>query len=174
MDVGQPIIASLIFEDQAGVLDAEQVEQGGVEVEKAHRVFRHIVSKVIRLAVTDPAADAAAGQPDGETFRMMIAADAGGVDVALSIDGAAKYAAPDHHRVLQQPALLEVDEQGGARLIDIVTLAFDLLGQIKMLVPPFVIKLDEAHVAFGQAPGQETIGGKGAWLLRFRPVELER
>ena len=42
-----------------------------------------------------------------------------------------------------------------------------------MLIPALVIELDEAHVALGEAPGQQAVGGVGPRLARLLTVELE-
>ena len=45
--------------------------------------------------------------------------------------------------------------------------------QVAVLVPAAVEDLDEPHVALGQPPGQQAVGGKRAGLARIRPVKLE-
>ena len=99
---------------------------------------------------------------------MMVAAVVGGREVALAIDRAAELAAPDHQRVVQQAALLEVLDQRGRGLVGVAALAANLLGQRGVLVPAHVEELDEAHAALGQPPGQQAVGGKRARLARRR------
>ena len=43
-----------------------------------------------------------------------------------------------------------------------------------MLVPTAMEQLNETHAAFGKSSRQKAIGGVGARLARFGPVEVER
>ena len=47
------------------------------------------------------------------------------------------------------------------------------VGQVAVLVPAHVIKLDEPHAALGQAAGQQAVGGVAAGLLNVGAVEVE-
>ena len=66
-----------------------------------------------------PRLDAAAGHPHGEAARMVVAAVVVLREPALAVDGAAKLAAPDDERVVEQAALLEVLDEAVAGLIDV-------------------------------------------------------
>jgi len=55
------------------VVDAEQMQEGGVQVMNVHRFSVTIVAVVIGRAVDDAALHAAAAHPDGEAARMMVA-----------------------------------------------------------------------------------------------------
>ena len=65
-----------------------------------------VVAEVVGFAERHARLDAAAGQPDGEAARMMVAAVVGRRELALAVDRAAEFAAPDDQRVVQQAALL--------------------------------------------------------------------
>src|SRR5262249_29770364 len=73
-DTGQLGVEAVGFEGQAFVVEAEQVQHGGVEVANVDRVFRDVVREVAGLAVNRARLDAAAGHPHGEAARMMVAA----------------------------------------------------------------------------------------------------
>src|SRR5690606_19326054 len=82
----------------------------------------------------------------------------------LAHGGAAEFAPPDHQRILEHAALLEVGHQGGARLIDLSALVLEALVEGLLLVgavgiPAPVEQLDEADPALGQSPRQEAIVG---------------
>ena len=62
----------------------------------------------------DAALDAAAGHPDGEAERMMVAAVG-----AFGAGRAAELGGPHDERFVEQAALLEVVEQAGDRLVDL-------------------------------------------------------
>ena len=53
---------------------------------------------------------------------MMVAAVIGVRQLALAIDRAAEFAAPDHQRVVQQAALLQVLDQRRRGLVDALAL----------------------------------------------------
>jgi hypothetical protein len=74
MHVSEAVMPALKFEGQSRVIDAEAVHQRGVQVMHVDGVTRDIVAVIIGLAVSHAGLDSAAGHPDGETARMMIAA----------------------------------------------------------------------------------------------------
>ena len=92
---------------------------------------------------------------------------------ALRITGAPKFAAPNHEGVVKHAALFEVFDECGAGLVGFAGLDLDAGGQIVVLVPALMIKLDEADAAFGQAAGEEAVGGVGAGLAAVGTVKLE-
>ena len=83
-----------------------------------------------------PRLDAAAGQPDGEAARMMVAAVVVGGQLALAVDGPAELAAPDDQRVVEQAALLQVRDQRRATAWSVSRhWPGDLLGQVRCAGP---------------------------------------
>ena len=111
VDVGQTVVAALELVSQAGVVDAQAVENGGVQVVNVHRVLDNVVTEFVGVAVSDARLDPAAGEPDRETPRMVVAAVIFGGQRALAIDRAAEFSAPDDQGVVKQPALLQVGDQ---------------------------------------------------------------
>ena len=102
VDVGQAVVAALELVRQPRVVDAQAVQDRGVQVVDVDRVLGDVVAEVVGLAVGDPGLDAAAGQPDGEAAGMVVAAVVVGGQRALAVDGAAEFAAPDDQRVVEQ------------------------------------------------------------------------
>ena len=78
MHVGQAVMPALVRESQPGVVDAQAMQQGGVQVVDVDRIPDDVVPEVVGGAVGDPGPDAPAGQPDGEAAGMMVAAVAVG------------------------------------------------------------------------------------------------
>ena len=70
--------------------------------------------------------------------------------------------------------MLEVLDERGAGLVGFAGLGADAGGEIVMLVPTLVVKLDETDAALGQAAGEETVGGEGAGAFAVLPVKLKR
>ena len=56
---------------------------------------------------------------------------------------------------------------------DLEALAGQLLGQNRVVIPAPVKQLDKPHSAFGQAAGQQAVGGEGSGLFGVRAVEVE-
>ena len=81
----------------------------------------------------------------------MIAAIVVGGHLALAIRGAPELAAPDHQRVLEQPAALEIHHQRGGWLISLLALARDAARQSAVLIPTLMKELYEANAAFDEA-----------------------
>ena len=71
-----------------------------------------------------PGFDAAAGEPHGEGVDVMVAAD--GVAV-FAHRRAAEFAAPDDERVVEQAALLQVEHERGAGLVDVAADFFEVV-----------------------------------------------
>src|SRR5690349_10213884 len=65
VDVREAEAPPLEAEGQALVVDAEEVEEGRLEVVDVDRVLGHVHGEVIRGAVGDARLDAAAGHPEG-------------------------------------------------------------------------------------------------------------
>src|SRR5262249_39054394 len=111
LDTRQAHVQTLHAVGQPPMVDAEAVEDGRLQVVDVDGVADDVVGEVVGFAVDDAGADAAAGHPDRETARMVVAAVVLARERALAVDGAAELAAPDDQRVLQETALLEIADQ---------------------------------------------------------------
>ena len=109
-----------------------------------------------------PALHPAAGQPHGEPVVVVVAAVA-----VLRHRGAAELPAPDDERVVQQPALPQVLQQGRDRAVDLAALLLQLGVDPGVVVPPAERQLHEPDAALDQPPGQQAAAGELA-----RPVRL--
>src|SRR5437868_2596886 len=93
----------------------------------------------------------------------------------LTVDRAAELAAPDDERIVEQAALLQVGDQRGGWLIDVLALSADLPRQIAVLVPAAMQELHEAHPALDHAPGQQAVARETAVpALVVDAIHLER
>ena len=102
MDIGQSESSPAIGEGQAFVIEAEEVEDGGLKVVDVDRVFDRVHGEGIRCAVGQAGLDTAAGHPDGEGVGMVVASPTRTVaEVALDEGRAAEFTTPDHQGVLQ-------------------------------------------------------------------------
>ena len=98
MHVGQSEIAPLESVGQLLVVDAEQMQDGRVQVVNVHAVLDDGVADVVRLTIRHACLDAATSQPHRERFDMVVAADR---DADFAHRRAPELAAPDHEGVHQ-------------------------------------------------------------------------
>src|SRR5262249_35484623 len=101
-DIGQAEVAALEAVGELRVVEAQAVQQRGVEVVYVYAIADDVVAVVVRFAVGMPAANAAAGHPDAVAAAVMIAAVIVLGEGPLAVDRAAELAPPDHERLVQQ------------------------------------------------------------------------
>ena len=97
VDVGEAKIATGVAEGEFFVVQAEQVQDGGVKVVHVEFVFNGHVSPFISGAVGIAGTNAAAGQPNGESLRVVVASI-----VVLGEGSPSEFAAPPNEGVLKQ------------------------------------------------------------------------
>src|SRR5687767_5058966 len=94
-DIGETKIAALEAVGQARVVEAEEMQDGCVEVVDVDRIFYDVPADVVGLADDLPAFHAAAGHPEAERKRVMIAARDFGVAFAVFAErSASEFGAP--------------------------------------------------------------------------------
>jgi len=74
MYIGQAAFDAVVVEAQAFVVEAEQVEQRGVEVVDCRHVFDGFVAEFVGGSVAESALYACSGEPDGEAGGVVVAA----------------------------------------------------------------------------------------------------
>ena len=135
MHIGEAEVTASVAVSEAFVVNAQEMENGGVQVVNVDAIVDGAEAEVIAGAVGHAALDAAAGQPHGEAPAVVVAAVVVLGQRALAVDGASELAAPDDQRVVEQPALFEVFDQRGARLVGVAALDFKLRRQIEPSSP---------------------------------------
>jgi hypothetical protein len=115
--VGQAEIAAGVSVGEAGVIEAEQVQEGGMEVVDVDRFFDGAVAELIGGAISHAAFDSAAGEPDGKAPVIVISTAAGFAVDHLNAGGATKFTTAQHDRFVEKSALFEISEQGRDRLV---------------------------------------------------------
>src|SRR6185436_8748395 len=103
---------------------------------------------------------------------VVVPAGAGFVAGAFGVRSAAEFGVEHHQRVVQQPPLPQVAEQGGDRLIDFVRLTAVVIRDAAMSVPVDLRaeggsapELHEADAPLDEPPGEEAGAGEVAALL---------
>ena len=89
------------------MVEAQQVQDGGVQIVDVDLVLDGRVAEVVGRAVRLAALDAAAGHPGGEPARAVVAPLA-----VLAGRRAAELAGPDNQSLVEQPPALEVQQAG--------------------------------------------------------------
>ena len=69
---------------------------------------------------------------------MMVSSIVRGRQSSLSISGPPEFAPADHERLVQQPALFQIPDQGGAGLICLKGLLSQFLRQVAVVIPILV------------------------------------
>ena len=111
LDPDELLLEALVAEREGVVVQAEEVQDRGVQVPLVDGVLRDVVAEVVGLAVDRSRLDSPAGQPHRVAARMVVAPVVVRLELALRVDGAPELSAPDDERVLEQPALGEVGDQ---------------------------------------------------------------
>src|SRR4029079_19529086 len=101
MHVGQAVIAALEAECELGMLQAQQMQDGRLQIVHMDWISDGAKAEFIGFAQGNAGLDAAAGQANGEGVDMMVAADR----VAIFSHGSAtEFAAPDNESRIEQTA----------------------------------------------------------------------
>ena len=74
MDIGQAALNAVMVEGQPGVIESEQVQDGGVEIVRRNGVFADVVADFVGRPVAQAFLQARARHPASEHQLMMIAA----------------------------------------------------------------------------------------------------
>lgn len=118
-EVSFEALASGDFEGSG--VEAHEMEDGGVKVGDVVAAFDGVEAEFISSAVDVTSLGSASCHDDVESVRVMVAAVALQFSFSkLGAGGAAKFAAPDDECVVEHAAKLEVTDEGGDGLIDLV------------------------------------------------------
>ena len=80
--------------------------------------------------------------------------------IAFHHGGPAEFPSPDYQRPLQQPALLQVADQGCRSLVRETALFDETALHVRMVVPAGMIDIDETDSPFHQTPRQQAVAGE--------------
>ena len=141
---------------QLGGIQAELVENCGVDVGDVVWVFNGVKAQFVGCAMNYAGLYAAPGKPAGEALRMMVATR------ALRAGRAAELSAKHHQCILQHSAPLEILQKTRDRLVDLRCFDVIILFNVAMRIPRAraagaVINLDEANALLHHAPSGEAL-----------------
>ena len=163
-DVGEAEIAAFESVDEAFVVEAEEVEDSGLDVVDVDGVFGDLHAEFVGGAVGDAGFDAAAGHPHGEGLGVVIAsAAASECGAGFNHGGASEFAAPDDKGVFEQSAFFKVFDKGGGGLIGLFAFGFESAFDVAVVIPGAVVTVDEADAAFDETSCEQAVVGVGAF-----------
>ena len=177
----EALVEALVGVVEVVGVDAEEVEDGGLEVADADGVLGGVVSDVVGFAV-DAGFDACAGHPHGEGVGVVVAADEAffefGVFVVLHHGGASEFAAPDDEGFIEEAALFEVFEEAGDGEVGVAGVFVVVVFEVAVGVPVVVVvgaagvDLDEGGAAFDEATGEEAFFAEVGGAFVVEAVEF--
>ena len=125
MNISQPEVAAVITVGQSLVIEAQLMEDGGVEVMHMNLPLHCMVAIGVSVPMGDPRFESPSSKPDREPVRIMITASS----LVLSVGGAPEFASPPHDSIFQQAPAFEVLQQSGDRFVG-SPCVFDMLGHV--------------------------------------------
>lgn len=160
VDIGEPHIAAAESVGKASVVDAQQMEHGGMEVVNFCFVCDGFVAKFVGGTVNGAAFDTPASHPHGKAKWVMIASV-----TSLSKRRASELAGPDHECLVEESALFEVCQECGDGLVDGASVFGVAIDKIGVLVPAIAVagragEFDKTDTAFDKAAGEQTFAGE--------------
>src|SRR6476660_8891465 len=118
MNVGQTEIATLESIRELFVVEPKQLQDGGLKIMDVDFITGDGESEFIGFPITDAMFDTPAREENGETVRIMVAAeDLAGSGTAFTERCSAKFPAPNDQGFIEQSALPQIPDQSSNRLV---------------------------------------------------------
>jgi len=140
------------------VIEAHEVEDGGVEVVNAHAVLDSAQTELVTGAVGLTAFDAAAGHPRDHRPAVVVTSGPSARAIGAS-DGACELAAPDDEGGIEEALGAQIVDEGSGGGVDGVTACFDVGFDVVVVIPATDFDLNEANAALDQATCDEEFDG---------------
>ena len=168
MDVGEPHVTAAEADGELGVIHAQQVQHGGVQIVDLEAFIDCLVAVLVGAAVDGTAFHAATGHPEAKPKGVMVAAV-----ISLRKRRAAEFTHPDKQRTVEQAAGFEVGQKRGDGLVDGLGIFFVAVLEPAVLIPAIAIaagagELNEPHAALHQPAGDEAVAAECAGVAEFR------
>ena len=74
VDIGEAELPTSVAIDQSLMIEAQQMQDGGVKTVDVHAVFNSVIAKLVGSAVDHPPFDPAPSHPDGIPVRVVVPA----------------------------------------------------------------------------------------------------
>ena len=142
------------------MVQAEKMEHGGVPIVDVALALHGFRTKFVGSSVTEAALNAAARHPGRVAFVVVVPTIA-----VLGVGSPAELTRPDHQRVLQHAALLQISQQPGNWFVNLLAQVRNLRGHVEMSIPAGVRDFDKSHPRLRKTPGQQTLLAKAVGRL---------
>jgi hypothetical protein len=120
-DIGESEIAALIGVRKLLVIQPKQVQDRGVKIVDMHRIFDHVETEFIRLAIHESLFDPPTSEPDREGVFVVI--PSGTLLIATLEDRrSSKFGPENNQRLIEKTTGLQIFDEGGNRAICLPTL----------------------------------------------------
>src|SRR4051812_44295617 len=121
-DIGQAEVAAAVAVAELRVIDAEEVENGRVDVVYMGGLFLGLETEFVGRAVDAATLDSATREPHGEAVGIVVTAalDARAHAPDFANRRAPEFRSADDERVFPESTLLEILDHGGERLIGVL------------------------------------------------------
>lgn len=161
VDIGQAEIATRMAIGESFVIEAQQVQHGGVQIMNVDAIFDSPISKFIGVPVGEPAANTTSRQPDRETMMVMISPrGVATTDRDFYRGRPAKFSSTNYQGFFQQAALSQIRQQAGNRSVGFLPQPPMLARNVAVRIPRLditMITLHHAHAPFDQTPGDQQL-----------------
>lgn len=170
MDVGETTFDAVVIVAEAFVVQAKEMEKGGVQVVNGGDILDGFEAEIIGGSVAEAAFHARPRKPDGKPVRVMVTA----AGTFLERGHPAKFGNERDHGFFKKAARAKVAKESGTGLVQDLPMDVVLGFERLMSVPisdPFahgirsIEELDEADTALDQPAGEETIAGETCFEL---------
>ena len=104
MHIGKPPFRAIMIKRQTFVIQAEHMQNRGMQIVNRADILDGFVAKLIRGAVAESAFHAGTGEPHGEAMRIMVSA----TRIFLEGRHATEFRIESNERVAQEPALFQI------------------------------------------------------------------
>ena len=104
------------------MIDAHAVQDRGMKVMSSDWIFGNVIREFTTVPVGDSRLDAPARKPDRKATRVVVPAILLRCQFTLTVNGPTKLPPPNNQRLVKNPALLEIFQQGRLRLVNVLAL----------------------------------------------------
>ena len=156
------------------MVDSHAMENGCIQIVDVHWVFSDVVAEIVGLSVGYPTFDSPTGHPHAEVSWVMIPSVVVSGQSTLAIDRASEFPTPYDQCVLEHAATLQILNQRGDRLIDLLALVSNLSREITMLIPTSMEQLHDPNSSLDESSCQQRTVSELTRIAHCRSVHFER
>src|SRR3954452_16990024 len=154
-------VAARVTVRQLLVVETQQVQEGGVQVVDVDGILHGTEAELVGGAVDLSALDAAAGHPDREAVRVVIASvDLPALRIQLDRGRAPELATPENQRLVEEAALRQILEERADGPVALASEPAMLTLDIAVAVPRLhraVPDLDKANPLLDEPPSNQRL-----------------